>query len=74
MQGPGGEWLAAADGLNEVRYSGGNEAAAAALAAATNEAKITARPVRPRKLDIIRSGVLEVWISGWSGSRPPARK
>ena len=53
-----------ADGLNEVRYSGDNEAAASALAQAINQAAITSAPVRARKLDMIRPKVLEVWISG----------
>jgi hypothetical protein len=64
VQGASGERIATADGLNEVRYSGNNEAAAAALAAAINQARITAEPVRPRKVDIIQPRVLEVWISG----------
>ena len=58
-----GERISAADGLNEVRYSGTNEAAAKALAAAINEAGITSKQVGVHKFDIIKPQVLEAWIS-----------
>lgn len=66
-RGDSGERLETARGLNEVRYSGGDRAAAEALAAAINEARMTSGPVRAREVDAIRPGVLEAWISAEQG-------
>jgi hypothetical protein len=56
--------IANAEGFNEVRYSAeADRAGAEALAAATTQAAVGARPVTTRQLSIIRPGILEVWIS-----------
>lgn len=64
VQGPSGERIATASGLNEVRYKLPEDAEAAkALAAALDASGIPGRTVQARQLDIIRTGTLEVWIS-----------
>ena len=64
MQSASGERIAAAQGLNEVRYaSPGDRVAAEALASTINEARVTASPVQARPNPSIRPGTLEVWIS-----------
>jgi len=64
VQGSSGERLAAAAGLNEVRYGRAEDKPAAdALAAALDATGLSARPVRVRPLSIVRPGVLEAWIS-----------
>ncbi len=62
-QGESGERTPKAAGLNEVRFSGENAAAAQALCDAINRSNILAETVTPRKLSVIRSDTLEVWIS-----------
>ncbi len=63
-QGPSGERIATAAGLNEVRYSGeADREAAEALAAALAETGIGGRAVTARQVAIIRPNVLEAWIS-----------
>lgn len=62
-QGRSGERTPNAAGLNEVRFSGGNEEAAQALCDAINKSGLSATTVKPRKLGIIGSNDLEVWIS-----------
>jgi hypothetical protein len=63
-QGPSGERIASAGGLNEVRYSSeADRDAAEALAAALTGTSIGRRTVVARRVAIIRPGVLEVWIS-----------
>lgn len=62
-QGRSGERTPNAAGLNEVRFSGANEEAAQALCDAINKSGLSATTVKPRKLGIIGSNDLEVWIS-----------
>ena len=62
-QGDSGERIATAEGLNEVRYSGDNGQAAAALAEAINAAGIAGGRVVPKQVRIIRGDTLEAWIS-----------
>lgn len=64
VQGPSGERIATAAGLNEVRYSRDADAEAAqALASALTQAGIAGRRVQARQLAIIEPDTLEVWIS-----------
>ena len=62
-QGPSGERTALAAGLNEVRYSGNNAAAAQALADAINATGVVRGRVSARRVSVIARNVLEVWIS-----------
>lgn len=63
-QGPSGERIGTARGLNEVRYSSeADREAAEALAAALTGTGVGGRDVVARRVAIIRPGVLEVWIS-----------
>jgi hypothetical protein len=62
-QGRSGERLASSAGLNEVRYSGANREAAAALAEAINAAGIAGARVEPKEVGIIKGDTLEAWIS-----------
>ena len=62
MQGASGDRIAAATGLNEVRFFGeADRLAAEVLGASLSQA--WGKPVRARQLEIIRAGTLEVWIS-----------
>lgn len=64
VSGKDGERTANAAGLNEVRFHGEEDRAAAdALAATLTGASVGGAPVTARQLDVIRPGVLEVWIS-----------
>lgn len=63
VQGTSGERLAVASGLNEVRFSGSNEAAAKELAAAINASNVVPDPVVSKKMAAIGAQNLEVWIS-----------
>jgi len=64
VQGPSGERVETAAGLNEVRYSApADREAAEALAAAISSAGITGRTVVARRVSIISPGTLEAWIS-----------
>lgn len=62
-QGGSGERTPKAAGLNEVRFSGANDQAAQALCDAINKSGLLAKRVMPKKLEIIGSNDLEVWIS-----------
>lgn len=64
IQGEKGDYQENADGLNQVRYRGPEDKAAAqALATAINDADITSASVEPKQLSIIAPKTLEVWIS-----------
>lgn len=65
VQGNSGERVPSAYGLNEVRYSGGeeNKMAAIKLAEAVQRSSIAGADISVNKLDIIQPDVLEVWIS-----------
>lgn len=62
-QGTSGERTGRAAGVNEVRFAGGNEAAARDLASAINAAGLVRQEVRPRQLEVVGPQNLEVWIS-----------
>lgn len=62
-QSESGERTPKAAGLNQVRYSGGNRAAAQALADALNASGIVNRRVEPKENPDILPNVLEAWIS-----------
>ena len=49
--------------MNEVRYSGGNAAAAQELADAINATGVVHGSVKPKPVSIIGGNVLELWIS-----------
>lgn len=63
VDGPSGERIATAAGLNEVRFAGDNRRAAEELAAAITSAGVGASTVRVRQTDIVGPLNLEVWIS-----------
>lgn len=61
----GGERIPAAAGLIEVRYGNDDDKAAARqLATEISAAGVTASPLTPKLVPIVKKGVLEVWISG----------
>ena len=62
-QSTSGERTPAAAGINQIRYSGNNRAAAQALADAINSTGIVAKRVTPQPVPTIANGALEVWIS-----------
>lgn len=64
VEGSSGERIATADGLHEVRYSGDNGEAAAALAEAINAASVIGNRVEAREVKVIGRRDLEIWISG----------
>ena len=62
-QSSSGERTPAATGLNEVRYSGGNGAAARQLAVALNASGLLPKPVVAKENSRIGTNTLEAWIS-----------
>jgi hypothetical protein len=60
----GGERIASASGLAEVRYGDpSDEEAAEALRNAIQGAKLTRKTMRIARIGVIPKGYLEVWIS-----------